>query len=157
MSKSAKAKSGWLLAKKVDGKLAPYAKYDAERFAEIPTDKIIRIQVAQPRSIPRHRLYRVLLRQVVKNTNAFATDDALHKTLLVGCGVVEPVITVEGEIIMIPSSTAFEAMPEEQFKTYFDQALTIVSEHIIPGVDIDDLLVEAKSEAGWQEPTNEAA
>jgi hypothetical protein len=87
----------------------------------------LRIQLAQPRSGPRHRLYRVILRIVVENTEKFSTEDALHKTLLVGCGVVEPVITPEADIIMCPSSTAFDAMREDEFKAYFDQAMQIIT------------------------------
>lgn len=152
MSKSSsKSKNKWILADWDGEALWPHANYDREMLLELPRNATVRLQFAQPRSLPRHRLYRVVLRQVVKNTHLFATEEALHKTLLVGCGVVEPVITVEGEILMIPSSTAFDAMPEEEFKAYFDEAMQIITTNIIPDMDIDDLLDEARKESNWKE------
>jgi hypothetical protein len=148
MSKNpSKSKNPWIFViRNEDGHLVPYANYDREMFSELPTGKILRVNIAQQRSAPRHRLYRVVLRLVVKNTDLFVSEDSLHKTLLLGCGVVEPIMTTAGEIIMIPSSTAFDAMNEETFKAYFDQAMTIIETNIIPGVDLSLLLKEAQAE-----------
>jgi hypothetical protein len=158
MSKASnKSKSQWILARKVDGVLVPHAPYDVEMFQRYPENVPLRLQLAQPRSGPRHRLYRVILRIVVANTDKFSTEDALHKTLLVGCGVVEPVYTPEAEIIYCPSSTAFDAMPEDEFKAYFDRAMEIITSLIIPGLDLDDLLKEARAESNWKEKKAEAA
>jgi hypothetical protein len=153
MSKAnSKSNNPWIfVTKDEDGHLVPYANYDREMFAELPFGKVLRVNIAQQRSAPRHRLYRVVLRQVVKNTDLFVSEDSLHKTLLLGCGVVEPIMTITGEIKMIPSSTAFEAMKEETFKAYFDQAMNIISTNIIPGVDVSLLLKEARTEANWKE------
>lgn len=148
---SSKGKSDWILVRKVDGNLVPHAKYDQEMFERIPNDVPVRVQFAQPRSGARHRLYRVTLRIVVANTDMFATEDSLHKTLLVGCGVVEPVLTTQGEIILCPSSTAFDHMKEEEFKLYFDQAMEIISSMVIPGMDLEDLLREAREQSNWKE------
>lgn len=153
MSKAnSKSNNPWIyVIKNEDGLLQPYANYDREMYEQMPFNKVLRVNVAQQRSQPRHRLYRVLLRQVVKNTDMFVSEDSLHKTLLLGCGVTEPIMTTAGEIIMIPSSTAYDAMKEEVFKAYFDQAVNIISTHIIPGVDINELLDEARAEANWKE------
>jgi hypothetical protein len=151
MSSSNKSKSKWILVRKVEGKLVPHAPYDVEMFETIPDNVVVRAQFAQPRSLPRHRLYRVILRIVVTNTDLFATEESLHKTLLVGCGVVEPVLTVQGEIIMIPSSTAFDAMTEEEFKAYFDQAMETIQHHIIPDIELGLLLKEARQQSNWKE------
>jgi hypothetical protein len=149
---NSKSKNPWIfVVKNEDGYLQPFANYDKEQFEQLSANVVLRVNIAQQRSQPRHRLYRVVLRQVVKNTDLFVDEDSLHKTLLVGCGVVEPVLTVTGEIIMVHSSTAFDAMKEEIFKVYFDQALNIITTHIIPGVDIEELLDEARKEANYKE------
>ncbi|MGX9944973.1 hypothetical protein ACTG4Q_21145 [Bradyrhizobium denitrificans] len=151
MSKASnKSKSQWILVRKVEGQLVPHAPYDEAMFERIPENVPVRVQFAQPRSGPRHRLYRVILRIVVANTDKFSTEDALHKTLLVGCGVVEPVISPDAEIIMCPSSTAFDAMPEDEFKAYFDQAMEIITSIIIPGLDLDELMNEARAESNYR-------
>jgi hypothetical protein len=153
MSKStSKSKNSWIfVVKNDDGHLVPYANYDRDMFSELPANKMLRVNIAQQRSAPRHRLYRVVLRLVVKNTDLFVSEDSLHKTLLLGCGVVEPIMTVSGEINMIPSSTAYDAMDEDVFKAYFDKAMSIIETNIIPGVDLSLLLKEARAEANWKE------
>ena len=85
------------------------------------------------------------------NNRFYSTEDALHKSLLVACGVVEPVITLTGEIIFVPSSTAFEAMPEEEFKIYFDKAMELISTTVIPDLDLDELMKEARSQSNYKE------
>jgi hypothetical protein len=155
---TSKSKNPWIyVVKNDDGNLVPYANYDREMFEGIPFNKVLRVNIAQQRSAPRHRLYRVILRIVVKNTDLFTTEDSLHKTLLLGCGVVEPIMTTTGEIIMIPSSTAYDAMTEEPFKAYLDRALCIIETNIIPGIDLESLLKEAKADANWKEEEKEAA
>jgi hypothetical protein len=138
-----------------DGYLGPHAQYDAEMLARFPKNVPLRIQLAQPRSGPRHRLYRVSLRIIVNNTDKFSTDDALHKTLLLACNVTEPILTTEGEFIYVPSSTAFNAMPEEEFKDYFDRAMEIVASVIIPGLDLDELLKEARAQSNYKDAAND--
>lgn len=150
MSASNKSKSKWILVRKVDGHLIPHAAYDVEMFHSIPENVPVRAQFAQPRSGPRHRLYRVILRIVTNNTDLFASEESLHDTLLLANGVVRPVMTTAGEIIMIPSSTAFDAMGEEDFKAYFDAALETIQSHIIPGIDLDDLLKEARAQSNYK-------
>lgn len=151
MSASNKSKNKWILLRKVDGHMVPHAPYDVEMLQAIPDNVPVRAQFAQPRSGPRHRLYRVILRIVINNTDLFASEDSLHDTLLLANGVVRPVMTTAGEIIMIPSSTAFDAMPEEEFKAYFDQAMETIQTHIIPGIDLGLLLKEAREQSNWKE------
>jgi len=155
MSKSNKSKSQWILVRKVEGALVAHAQYDAEMLERFPENVPLRIQLAQPRSGPRHRLYRVTLRIIVQNTDKFSTEDALHKTLLLACNVTEPILTTEGEFIYVPSSTAYEAMPEEEFKVYFDRAMEIVSSVIIPGLDLDELLKEARAQSNYKDAAND--
>jgi hypothetical protein len=155
MSKTNKSKSQWILVRKVEGSLIPHAPFDVEMFERYPENVPLRIQLAQPRSGPRHRLYRVTLRIIVNNTDKFSTEDALHKTLLLACNVTEPILTTEGEFIYVPSSTAFDAMPEEEFKIYFDRAMEIVASVIIPGLDLDELLKEARAQSNYKDAAND--
>lgn len=161
MSKTNKSKSQWILVRKViqDGVsfpvLVPHAPFDVELFERYPANVPLRIQLAQPRSGPRHRLYRVSLRIIVNNTDKFSTEDALHKTLLLACNVTEPILTTEGEFLYVPSSTAFDAMPEDEFKIYFDRAMEIVASVIIPGLDLDELLKEARAQSNYKDTAND--
>lgn len=162
MSKASnKSKNQWILVRKmfVDGLsnpvLVPHAPYDVEMFERYPENKPLRIQLAQPRSGPRHRLYRVILRIVAENNRFYSTEDSLHKALLVSCGVTEPMVTMEGEIILLPSSTAFEAMPEEEFKIYFDKAMELIGTVVIPDLDLEELLKEARAKSQYKDAAND--
>jgi hypothetical protein len=155
MSASNKSKNKWIMLRKVEGRMVPHARYDAEMLEAIPENVPVRAQFAQPRSGPRHRLYRVLIRIVANNTDLFAHEDALHDTLLLANGVVRPVMTTAGEIIMMPSSTAYDAMCEDEFKAYFDAALETIQTHIIPGIDLDALLKEARQQSNYKDAAND--
>ena len=155
MSASNKSKNKWILLRKVEGRMVPHAKYDEEMLEAIPENVPVRAQFAQPRSGPRHRLYRVTIRIVANNCDLFAHEDSLHETLLLANGVVKPVMTTAGEIIMVPSSTAFDAMGEEEFKAYFDAALETIQTHIIPGIDLDELLKEARQQSNYKDAAND--
>jgi hypothetical protein len=69
--------------------------------------------------------------------------------------VTEPILTTEGEFIYVPSSTAYHAMPEEEFKIYFDRAMEIVASVIIPGLDLDELLKEARAQSNYKDAAND--
>jgi hypothetical protein len=141
----------WILVHWNGDNLVPQAKYDREMLSQLKAFQPVRVKVARPRSLPRHRLYWAILRIVVENTEIFATMEALHKMLLLACGVTEPLITVDGDIVLLPSSIAFENMDEAQFKPYFDAAMEIIRTRIMPGVNLDVLLREARDETGYRE------
>jgi hypothetical protein len=152
MSKQDSEKHRWTLCDYVDGVLRPHADYDAELMrTRLQQGDTVHVQFKKPRNVPRHRRYWAVIQVVIKNNEMFATDRHLHRTLLMGCGVVEPVITIDGDIVMIPSSTAFDAMDEGTFRQYFDAAMNIINTHIMPGVEIDELLAEADRASGWKE------
>lgn len=146
-----------------DGTIQPHSKFDRDRIkARSATArangngvKQLRAQLAQVRSLPQLRLYWPWVRKVVENSEHFTGERPLHNMLLVACGVVEPMITLQGDIQMIPSSIAFDAMGDEEFTNYFERAQQIVAESILPGVSLKLLMNEAKSECSW--PEREAA
>jgi hypothetical protein len=150
---SKKKASKWILGVWDGTHLTPFAPYDHDMMDRLPRGRAVKVETKQVRNVTRHRLYRVILRVVVQNTDMFATEDGLHKTLLLACGVTEPVMSLKsGSIQMVPSSTAFDEMDdEEEFKAYFDQAMQLISEKVLPGTDIDELLAEAKRQAQWKE------
>ena len=131
----------------------PQSEYDHQLVAHLKAGSRVRLDVTEFRSLPRNSYYWVILQVVVENSECFATKEALHKTLLLACGVVEPIIDLDGEIVMAPASTAFDKMPEGEFKAYFDKAMQLISQRIIPGLDLNTLLKEAdRHSAGTRRP-----
>ncbi|TXM69620.1 hypothetical protein [Methylobacterium sp. WL120] len=155
-----KSRDHWVLLDVMpDGTVKPHSKFDRERFldrtktvkADRHGNKQIRASLAQVRSLPQLRLYWPWIRKVVDNSEHFTDERPLHNMLLTACGVVENYITIEGEMRLMPSSIAFDAMGDEEFTKYFERAQQIVSESILPGVDLKSLMTEAKSECQWPE------
>jgi hypothetical protein len=139
-----------------DGKaftFKPQSEYDHNLVAHLKVGTRVRLDVTEFRSLPRNSYYWVILQVVVDNSECFATKESLHKTLLLACGVVEPIVDLDGEITMAPASTAFDKMPEGEFKAYFDKAMGLISTKIIPGMDLQELLKEAdRHSAGTRKP-----
>lgn len=148
---SRKSSNQWIALEKKNGALVPYAPHDVVMLERLPEGVPLRGQFARPRNAGRHRLYWVILRIVVENTDRYATEEALHKALLLTCGVTEPILSAHGEIFFIPSSTSFDAMPESEFKAYFDEAMGLITTVIIPGLDLDELLKEARAQSRFSE------
>lgn len=134
--------------------LEPHSRADRERVERRMKDGRgeIRASLASIRSLPQLRLYWPWVRKVLENSDHFCTERNLHNMLLTGAGVTEQFIDLEGEIKLIPSSIAFDAMDQEDFDAYFNRAQQLVSEHILPGVDLEQLMRAAKDECGWSEP-----
>lgn len=155
-----KSSDQWVLLNVLpDGSVHPHSKFDRERIqARTATAKSnaqgvkqVRAQLAQVRSLPQLRLYWPWIRKVVENSPHFASERALHNLLLLGTGVTENMIDLNANLLTIPSSIAFDAMSQEEFEAYFESAQIIVSEKILPGVDLKSLMSEAKSECSWPE------
>ncbi len=138
----------WIVARWDGNTLRPRSEYDRELLAHLKVGSDVRVEVNEFRSLKRNAFYWVILRLVVHNNEHFATPEALHKLLLVACGVTEPFITLDGEYMLIPSSTSFDKMKEDEFKAYFDKAMQIIAEKILPGVDLKLLMREADRFSG---------
>jgi len=152
MSKQGSTKHKWTLMEWDGEAMWPYANIDLERIQERfkKGDQVL-VMFKQARSLPKHRLYWSVVRQVMKNTELWATERGLHELLLTACGVTRSMITLDGDIRLIPDSIAFDNMEEDEFNRYFDQAMTIITTRIVPGSTVEDWINEAKAEARYKE------
>lgn len=129
--------------------LSPYSQLDIDNLGGLISGKSYRVDVKNYRSVPRHRLFRAILRVVCENSEHFTDPDSLKDTLLVALGVVKPVLTIDDGYHFMPCSTAFDQLDEERFRGFMTRALDIIHNNILPGVDVGDLLAEARSRSGW--------
>lgn len=129
----------------------PYSDFDREKIQRYPQGKALRHQISQLRSVPRNNLYWAVLRLVLENNDHFIIAEKIHDMMLTALNVVDWYIDIEGVMQAKPSSTAFENMSEEDFKTYFDAVVTIICTKIMPGMDPDELIKEAKERCGMKQ------
>lgn len=125
--------------------LSPASAYDQERLDQYRIGASLEVVVRQDRSLPHHRLYWAILSEVVKNEETFYSSTQLHETLKIELGYNKPLVRLDGSIQFVPDSTAFEKMDEAEFKPYFDRAMDLICEYVIPGLDMDLLIAELKS------------
>lgn len=109
--------------------LTPLTAYDAERLSVFPAGTEFDLVPLTRRSLPQHRTYWRALTKAVEATGRWPTPEALHTALKVRLGRVEPILGLDGRVIgMKPDSTSFEAMRQEEFRIYFDQAMEALSD-----------------------------
>ena len=115
--------------------LAPYAAADGEAIERFPGQKVLKVRVSQPRSLPQHRLYFGLLDKVAENLDQDVTGDDLHEWVKLKLGYVTPIRLRTGEIVEVPKSIAFDKMPQDEFQRFFNDAKTLVIEGFLPRIN----------------------
>lgn len=117
------------IVRKFAGRLMAISGFDAEALDAYPDGSEFDLTCRTKRSIPQHRTYWRALDKAVKATGRWQSREALHTALKVKLGRVEPVYDLQGRVIgMKPDSTAFDAMPQHEWRAYFDAAMTALSE-----------------------------
>lgn len=124
--------------------LVPEAPMDSEALSRYPSGARLRVTVTQPRSIQQHRLYWAMLALVVDNLDQPVTAEALHEWVKLKLGHVSQIKLRSGEIVEVPASVAFDKMDQAAFRDFFDRAVTLLTEHVIPGLRKADLEREAR-------------
>lgn len=114
----------------------------AEQDMETLGDKPVLVDVRKPRSLGHHRLMFSLLRKVVENTPSPISEDALLSWIKVRVGHVEYVPLAFGKSYAAPASISFAKMDQAAFNTFFEQAVTLICEEVIPGLDRAGLMEE---------------
>lgn len=130
---------------------------DAEFVEELPQGKELRVRVTQPkspRSLRQHRLFFAMLTLVVDNLDQPLSKEALLEWVKLKLGHVEMIRLRNGEIVEVPKSISFDAMEQAEFHKFFQAAVDLICEHIIPGLNKPALIGEAREMLG--EPVHPA-
>jgi hypothetical protein len=110
---------------------APVSAYDADLVMAAPLGAEFELVRRSRRSLPQQRLYWQALGQVVRATGKWPTAEHLHHELKLICGYRMTVVNWDtGEVSTAVDSTAFDAMTQDEFRVYFDLAMSKLSEHI---------------------------
>ena len=130
------------------GALRPVDDIAQAMMRDIKDGEHVKLAVPKrPRNAARHSYYWALLTVVVENTDHWPTPEALHHALKLYMGLVDEIVTVDGEIHLRPKSTSFASMDEPTFAAYLDKVVGIVCSKIIPGLDPMTLRMEAQARA----------
>lgn len=99
---------------------------DRERIAELKEGERIRVDVRTGRIPSRLRFYFAFIREVRLATHCAPTDKAFHSLIKLETGFTEEVI-FQGYKIKVPASVAFEAMDEQTFGAFLQEALAFIA------------------------------
>lgn len=129
MARRSKDSAGLIIRKGPKG-LYPASPFDAEQLEAFPIGTEFRAASLTKRSLPQHRTYWKALTGVVEATGRWPTAEHLHEVLKLELGYVTISSDFKGGKVMVPDSTAFDAMNQDAFKAYFDRAMMALAEAV---------------------------
>ncbi len=130
------------------GALRPADAQAEEAFRSIPNGETVRIEVTRPsrRSLQHHRLFFALLNIVAEQLD-WTADQCLTWTKL-AVGHFDSVLDRAGNAYYIPKSISFGRMTQDEFRVFFDRAVTAILDRLLPpGTPRADLVAEIEERA----------
>lgn len=108
--------------------LYPYGAADHDTLAAIPEGETVEIIIKQRRSLPQLQAYWSMLARVVEATDAFPSAEKLHEAVKMDLGYFTPMKLLNGDVVLVPDSVAFNKMTAPDFRAYFAKAEKLIAE-----------------------------
>jgi hypothetical protein len=113
---------------RTDKGLRPARPWDAEDLSSDPIGTEYELHKISRRRPKQHRTYWRALSLVVKATNRWPDAEHLHDELKLACGFYRKAANLAtGEIMLIPDSTAFDKMDQDQWQKFMDRAMELIA------------------------------
>ena len=129
-----------ILCRRIGGALWPADGRAADTLSRIPQRSAVAVRVMRGRSHAQLAMYWSVLEKVVEATGRWRTPEELHLALKVATGHVDIVRLIDGRRVLVPESTAFDAMTQDEAQAFYDAAFRIVADEVMGGMGIDELL-----------------
>lgn len=124
-----------VMLRQVGGVLLPADQHALEVVRKLEPHRVFPARLLRGRSHRQNALYWRVLERVVDATGRWRTPQELHAALRIALGHVDEVVTFAGRRVLVPSSTAFDAMPHDEAQAYYDAAFRLLAETLDCGVD----------------------
>jgi hypothetical protein len=138
-----------LYVKRKGAALVPCSLSDEEALFELPEGKELKVTLSRQRSSRQHRFFWALLQKVCTNHETYHKPDQLLLWLKVRLGYVEQVHFHGDQFFWTTKSISFKAMPQDEFRKFFDAAMDCIVTEIIPGMAAEDLIHEVEEMLGF--------
>ena len=109
---------------------------------------IIRAEIKRPRHPGHHRKYWAMLKIVHEGTavqDLYPTTDKLHQAIKGALGYYSEVRLPDGKVFQVVDSIAFESMAQDEFEVFYDKAVDLIVQQVVPNLDREDLAREVES------------
>jgi hypothetical protein len=123
--------------------LMPADQASIEAVNRIPTGAHLTVKLSVPRNIRQHRLLFAMLNTVFeaqREPRAFPTVEKLLDAIKMATGHTREVRDLRGNTHMVPDSIAFGRLDQIAFQQWFDAAIKVVLENILPRVEKKELI-----------------
>ena len=115
---------------------------DAVRsLRRIPLGTTVRCEVVQPRSVPQLRMYWAMCSLVASNHAELQTRTQVDQALRMLTGHVD-LVTVGDRTLKLPRRIAFTELSQDEWEAYLARAKDAVCQHLLPGVDGNEITNE---------------
>jgi Protein of unknown function (DUF1367) len=119
--------------------LMPYSAVGVDEFDALPSGSTVKVQITQPRNIRHHNMWFALLQATFDAQDYFKTLDELHDEIKIAMGYFVTYRRLDGSIYPHPKSIAFSKMDNLAFRIFFDRAVELIINRILPLCSQDDL------------------
>ncbi len=121
----------------------------AEAIRSYKLGETYRATVVKPRNLKNHRRWWALCNLIYQNTDQYKSVDQVHDHLKILAGHCTQIVSKStGEVYLVADSISFGSLDEAQFQEVFGRAVKAVSEHILPGIEVDAVQYEIEKLIG---------
>lgn len=85
----------------------------------------LRCSIRKPRDYTNHKRYFALLNLTYENQEKYANFEHFRKAVQIAAGHVDELITLDGEIVLIPRSIDYTTLDEFEFSKVFGETMTV--------------------------------
>lgn len=100
-----------------DANSRAYARFQAH-VERMEQGELVSFEWKQPRSIPFHRRFFVLLNKLFERQETFANEDDMRAWLTIGAGHVTYLPGIDGQLCAVPKSISFDSMENNDFMEF---------------------------------------
>lgn len=129
--------------------------HSMELMQRIKEGQQVRAVVTVPRNLKHHRLLFALLNTVIKAQNEpvlYPTTEALLDAIKIGTGHVREVRDFNGSTHFVPASIDFGSLGQVQFSEWFDHAVNLILQRVLPHIPKKSLEQEIYNMLGERGP-----
>lgn len=85
----------------------------------------LKCSVKKPRDYTNHKRYFALLNLTFENQERYANFEHFRKAVQIAAGHVDELITLDGEVVLIPRSIDYSTLDEFEFNKVFGETMTV--------------------------------
>lgn len=138
-----------LFLKRTLSGFAPADEASSDAMKSYKIGDTFRASVVKPRNLRNHRRWWALCNLIYQNSDQYKSVDQVHDHLKILAGHCTQIVSKStGEVYLVAESISFGKLDEAQFQEVFQRAVIAVTEHIIPGIDTDDVVYEIEKLCG---------